>query len=159
MTAVIEASSAGVRDMSDGSLRITFEFEPRHAAEAFALFGPRGRAVAIAALKDGAAAASAKPDDRQGVDQAGPKERERLGALCYRAVMLANDIDFRHWAHGQTHGAHTYSVENEREAAYFIQQRCGVKSRHEFDEDPIAAERFRARILGPWQQYQRGAVK
>jgi hypothetical protein len=53
---VIEAASAGVKDMADGSLRITFEFEPRHAAEAFALFGPRGRAVAVAALKDGSAA-------------------------------------------------------------------------------------------------------
>lgn len=95
----------------------------------------------------------------QGTEIVKPKAREPLGALCYRAVMLSNSIEFRHWAHGQTHGAHTYSVENEREAAYFIQQRCGVKSRHEFDEDPHAAERFRARILGPWQQYQRGITK
>lgn len=37
----LEAASAGVKDMADGSLRITIEFEPRYAKDAFALFGAR----------------------------------------------------------------------------------------------------------------------
>lgn len=52
----LEAASAGVKDMADGSLRITIEFEPRYAKEAFALFGSRGTPLAIAALQVGYAA-------------------------------------------------------------------------------------------------------
>ena len=40
----IQAASAGVKDMADGSLRITLEFEPRHAKDAYALFGARAQA-------------------------------------------------------------------------------------------------------------------
>jgi len=47
MTA-IQAASAGIRDMADGSIRLTLEFEPRYAKEAFTLFGSRGTQVAVA---------------------------------------------------------------------------------------------------------------
>lgn len=46
----IQAVSSGVRDLADGSLKITFEFEPKDAINAFKLFGQRGTAVAIAGL-------------------------------------------------------------------------------------------------------------
>lgn len=40
--------------MVDNTLRITFDFEPRHAAEAFQLFGERGTPAAIALITKGA---------------------------------------------------------------------------------------------------------
>jgi hypothetical protein len=46
--------------MADGSLRITVEFEPRFAKEAFALFGGRGSPLAVAAIKPEAALSHAQ---------------------------------------------------------------------------------------------------
>lgn len=59
---VIQATSAGVKDMADGSLRITIEFDPRFAKDAFALFGARGTPVALAALTQQATIAHAQAD-------------------------------------------------------------------------------------------------
>lgn len=59
---VIQATSAGVKDMADGSLRITIEFDPRFAKDAFALFGARGTPVALAALTQQATIAHAQAE-------------------------------------------------------------------------------------------------
>ena len=58
----IQASSAGVKDMADGSLRITLEFEPRYAKEAYAMFGARGTAIAVAALTQEASVVHAQTE-------------------------------------------------------------------------------------------------
>lgn len=142
---VIEASSAGVKDMADGSLRITFEFEPRHAAEAFALFGPRGRAVAVAALKDGAAAA---PDIAHPISE--KKEREQLGDLCYRAVMWCSDPEFQRWLLS----TRRLPVANAADAAQVIKEVCGVETRKHLDTIAEAGEIFRKEFVGPWQKHQ-----
>ena len=145
---VIEASSAGVKDMADGSLRITFEFEPRHAADAFALFGPRGRGVAIAALKDGSAAITS--ESASDVKEKQQKEREHLGDLCYRAVQWCNDPEFRDWLRivGDFKGELLSKA-----AGAVICAWCGVESRKELDTNPAAAEKFNRFIRGPYQKH------
>ena len=155
MTAVIEASSAGVKDMADGSLRITFEFEPRHAAEAFALFGPRGRAVAIAALKDGAAKV-AEPEK--------PKERERMGDHCYRAVMWCNDPDFQDWIQvefdkfmdgdGQGMDLIPDGFTPQEWARQSILTMCEASSRKDLDTNERCGTLFRRLIVTPWRRHQ-----
>ena len=146
MTAVIEASSAGVKDMADGSLRITFEFEPRHAAEAFALFGPRGRAVAIAALKDGAAKV-AEPEKPKG------------GEWAKLAGMWCADPDF-HAFLNQTYPEDDH-VENAEHAAMAIRSYCGIDSRAQLDADPLALEMFNTFFRTPFMAWmkQRGIRK
>lgn len=136
---VIEAASAGVKDMADGSLRITFEFEPRHAAEAFALFGPRGRAVAVAALKDGAAA----------VQEIEP-EKPKGGEWAKLAGMWCNDRDFWTWANSvQT----DMRIVKDRDAADFMRIECDIESRAELDNDPEALARFNKEIRHPFMKW------
>ena len=118
MTA-IEASSAGVRDMADGSLRITLEFEPRHAREAYALFGARGTPVAVAALKVGHAA----------VQESG---KPKGGALAREAGILCARADFQEWL----------MVASEEAAAALIREVCEIESRAELDTDATAGKRF-----------------
>lgn len=132
-------------DTSTQGQQLVFAVHGREELESF--IGKEGKRFMAVLVEIG--------DDEQAVQPiAKPKEREHLGDFCYRAVMMANSIEFRHWAHGQTHGAHTYSVENEREAGFFIRSLCEVDSRKELDTDLGAADRFRRRILGPWQKYQ-----
>ena len=52
MTA-IEATARTARTLEDGTLRLTIEFEPKDAQEAFNLFCTQGTKLAVVALKDG----------------------------------------------------------------------------------------------------------
>lgn len=134
---VIEAASAGVKDMADGSLRITFEFEPRHAADAFALFGPRGRSVAIAALADGHAAITSESASEV-------KEKQQKGGEWAKlAGMWCGDSDFQTWA----------KVANATEAALYLREVCMINSRAELDNDTFALARFNDEIRYPFMKY------
>jgi len=152
--AVIEAASAGVKDMADGSLRITFEFEPRHAADAFALFGPRGRAVAIAALKDGAAAITS-----ESASEVKEKQQPKGGEWAKLAGMWCADPEF--WLFLN----HTYPnddrVENDKEAALSLRVHCDIGSRAELDHDPAALDLFNLKIRRPYMKWMqaRGIVR
>jgi hypothetical protein len=148
MTAVLEGSSVSVKTMSDGTLRLSIDIEPRNAQAAFALFGAPGRAVALAALKDGHAKASAEP----GEHAPEKKPREYLGDLCYRAVQWCNDPEFQKWI-AQRAGACT-DIPSAEFAASIIKGYCGVKSRKDIDGNPDATEKFRRLVVGPWQKHQ-----
>jgi hypothetical protein len=128
---VIQASSAGVKDMADGSLRITFEFEPRHAKDAYALFGARGTSVAIAALKDGHE--TVKEPELKG------------GDLAKAAGMLDTNPRFREYA--EWYGTTPRKL---------VLEKCGVSSRKELDHNPEAAGKFQAlmREFKAWNEKQ-----
>ena len=157
MTAVIEASSAGVKDMADGSLRITFEFDPRHAAEAFALFGPRGRAVAVAALKDGAGAITPKSTEL---------EKPKGGQWAKQAGMWCADDDFcdfirpiydRHLG-GNGNGTGDLEigvdVKNDNEfCVHALKVLCEINSRVELDNDRAALARYNEKIRYPFMKW------
>lgn len=147
---VIEATSAGVKDMADGSLRITFEFDPRHAAAAFALFGVRGRAVAVAALKDGSGAVQEQPKT------AGDAGVAKGGELAKLAGIWSNDPAFIDWADMQNSkgGELSTNITSPEDAALWVRIVCGVASRAELDHDADAAERFHRLIRGPFAKHQ-----
>lgn len=133
---VIEASSAGVRDMADGSLRITLEFEPRHARDAYALFGSRGTPVAVAALKP----ASSKPEPQA-------DERPAIGELCRWAVMRCGEEPFRRWVRTVSNRV---EVPTEDWTAEWVRLQCGVDSRKEIDTNPVAFDKFHRLIRQPY---------
>ena len=155
--------------MADGSLRITFEFEPRHAADAFALFGPRGRAVAIAALKDGHGAVVDEQPVPSSVSNGGwspvagnpasaipsnpgeLKPRERLGDLAWRAVQWCKEPEFQKWVAFRCQCIE--AAVGEQEAKEFIQLKCGIESRKELDTNAEAAKLFNQHIRGPYQKH------
>lgn len=134
----IEASSAGVRDMADGSLRITLEFEPRHARDAYALFGSRGTPVAVAALKP----ASGKPEPPKG------------GTLAQWVAIRCSDAHFQAWLHARWPKQWDEAPgKTEAEwAASVVRAVCAIESRKELDNDPQAAARFHKLIRGPYSE-------
>lgn len=130
MTA-IAAASAGVRDMADGSLRITLEFEPRHAKEAYALFGSRGTPVAVAALKEGYAAVKDEP----------PKG----GPLAREAAEYCRNEQFQIWL----------CCESEGETAQHMYDTLQINTRAELDHDSVAADKFIQRYRAPFMAHMR----
>lgn len=138
MTAVLEGSSVSVKTMSDGTLRLSIDIEPRNAQAAFALFGAPGRAVALAALKDGSAAVK-EPEP----------EKPKGGEWAKLAGMWCEDKDFLAWANT----LYTEKIRNDIEAAALIRDECGIKSRVELDHDAGALRRFNERIRWPFMKY------
>lgn len=143
MTAVLEGSSVSVKTMSDGTLRLSIDIEPRNAQAAFALFGAPGRAVALAALKDGAAAKSGEPPVASL-----PHEAPKGGQWAKQAGMWCADSDF--WAFLGNRG---YSPKSPEEAAECVRSFCEIGSRAELDHDPEALARYNDRIRHPFMKY------
>ena len=144
----LEASSAGVKDMADGSLRITIEFDPRFAKEAFALFGARGTPLAIAALQVGYAAKADVPET-----DFGKMDKPKGGALAKLAGMWCDTVEFRNWINDNTHGGIYWQCNGPLEAKAFVCEMCNVKSRAELDHDQFAAKLFNELIRGPYSKY------
>jgi hypothetical protein len=143
---IIEAASAGVRDMADGSLRITLEFEPRNAREAYSLFGARGAPVAVVALKAGHALKSDElPAKAEAAPAAAPKAP--LGPLAMLAVRFCQNPDFRRFAAGY----HAAVIANESDCAQLIRDLCMVESRRDIDGNEFAAEVFHEQFRKPFQ--------
>lgn len=154
MTA-LQAASAGVKDMADGSLRITIEFEPRYAKDAFALFGARGTQVAIAALKDGSfldqppvQTAPITPNSTE------LKPRAHMGDCCYRTVMWCAEPTF--WAFLNERNLSADTVTNAGEAAELVKFLCAIDSRKELDTDNEANKAWHRLIREPYRLYLAG---
>jgi hypothetical protein len=134
MTA-IEASSVRVSTMADGTLRVVLDVEPRHAQDAFRLFGSPGTPVALAALVDGA--------------QEPEPEKPKGGPLAKLAGQWCSERMFIDWAN--SHSAIT--IDSSQSAAAWLRATCGVASRVELDHNPAAAERFHRYVRGPYSKY------
>lgn len=138
---IIEGAAMRCRTMADGSLRIEIEVEPRNAQAAFALFGAPGRAVALAALKDGAQAVTEKP----------VSEKPKGGEWAKLAGMWCADPDFWLWANQQGHSW----VLSAGTAGQFMREMCMVDSRVAFDNDEAALARFNETIRLPFMEWMK----
>jgi len=144
--AIIQATSAGVKDMADGSLRITFEFDPRFAKDAYALFGARGTSCAIAALTQEASLQAAQQETIK--DQ--PKEP--IGPLCRLAVQFCADPMFQEWLSSLTPG--DWPPFTEEEARQEILNGCDIASRRELDTNNAAADLFHQLYRKPFMAWR-----
>lgn len=138
---IIEGASVSVKTMSDGTLRLSIDIEPRNAQAAFALFGAPGRAVALAALKDGSAAVTEKP----------VSEAPKGGQWAKLAGMWCSDPDF--WAFLNQQFPADTPVENAEHAGMSVRVHSGVKSRADLDHSREALELFNLYIRRPFQKY------
>ena len=132
--------------MADGSLRITVEFEPRHAKEAYALFGTRGTPLAIAALKTGFAAVQ-------------EPEKQKIGPLAYWAVMRCKEPEFFKFMQSAYHqfiGDLTSDdfATPEDFCKHAVMVLCTCKeSRSEIDQDAEKTRLFHEYVRGPYAKY------
>ena len=137
MTA-IEASSVSVKTMADDTLRLTIDIEPKFARQAFALFGSRGTPLAIAAIKTAAQQAS---------------ESSKGGTLARWAAMRCQEPEFMAWMRETFPG---HPCRDGEETADALRSICGVSSRADLDNNPIAQATFDDLIRHPWRQHTEG---
>lgn len=78
-----------------------------------------------------------------------PQEKPKGGPLSKLAGMWCNDPEFWAWLEtdpdNACHSAHG--------AALCLYAICGIESRVELDNDPVAAEKFHSLIRGPYSKY------
>lgn len=129
-------------DTSTQGQQVVFAVEDREALAAF--IGKEGKRFMAVLVEIG--------DDEQPVL---PSRKSTRGPLCREACELCKLPDFQCWAHA---AADYVGEPSELSAKNAILGWCGVDSRKDLDETPVAAERFRTLVRVPfmrWQQQQR----
>lgn len=166
----IECTTAGVKDMADGSLRITLEFEPRHAKDAFSLFGARGTSCAIVALTEEAAKQSAQAEtigsstwNINGDPDKYLSEKPKGGQLAKLAGMWCQDENFYNFilpiydkylgGDGSGCGDVDWPIVATEFSRHAILVLCDIESRAELDHNPEAAAKFHKLIREPFSEY------
>lgn len=159
MTDLIEGSSVGVKTMADGTLRLTVDIEPSNATAAFALFGSPGRAMVLAALKDGSGAI--------GVDRV-ETEQIKGGEWAKLAGMWCRDADFYEWiapiydrsCGGKGFGYGPFPVPQnklqiEKFCSYALKSLALLGSRKDMDYGDDALTRFNVHIRWPFMAWMK----
>lgn len=141
MTA-IAASSVNLKTMADGTLRISFDFEPNQAQDAFRLFAAPGTQVAIAALKAGTY-----------IEQQAQPEKPKGGELARLAGIWCADPKFWAWIGTVSQGVTQGYVTNEAEAAEWVRKMCDIESRADLDHNKDAGDYFHQLIRRPYTEF------
>lgn len=141
---VVLGTTSGMKMMADGTIRISFDFEPRHGQQAFALFGSPGSQVAVARILQ---AVAKKHAQRDTVEQ-----HSKGGALCKLAAIFCNCPEFRTWLRL------TYDPlpRNADDAAEIIRRVCKIEIRSQLDHDPDAAATFHSTFRLPYSAWADG---
>lgn len=147
---VIEGSSVSVKTMSDGTLRLSIDIEPRNAQAAFALFGAPGRAVALAALKDGAGAVGSLQETPTCTDSQ-TAEKPKGGEWAKLAGMWCADPDF--WAFLNQQFPGDDPVTTADQAAMSVRLYCDIASRADLDHSKDALYLFNQRLRHPFMKW------
>lgn len=145
-TGLIEAASGQCRTMADGTLRIWFDIEPRHAADAFRLFSAPGTPAVLGRLQVPAPSPAPAPP---------AQPRERMGPLCELAVKLCRDPMFQRWSYMQprTLMASLDGLTREDQAKALILAACGIESRKQLDADDRVRNAFHDRVRRPYMRW------
>lgn len=122
--------------MADGTLRLTVDIEPRHANDAFSLFGKPGVPMALAALKT------------EAQQRRSEQRSNKPGPIALWLIERCKEPAFQAWA--------SPTMQSESAAADWCKQQCGVKSRRDIDGNPEAERAFNERVRRPWAQFNEG---
>lgn len=137
----ILATTSGMRMLADGTIRLSFDFEPRHGKDAFALFGAPGTPVAVARIMPEVAQQQARQE---------AAEPAKGGVLAKLAGMWCADELFNKWI-AMTHGSRMSG-----DAAEFIRMVCRITSRAELDHNEAAAALFHSEFRLPYNAWLQG---
>lgn len=137
---VISGTRRAMKEMSDGTVRVQIDIDPRFRAQFFEMFGQIDMPVALAPL-----AADFEKREPQ-------PEKPKGGALAKLAGMLCDDSNFHEFL------THQFALEEICEsadgAATVVREVCEIESRSELDWHTEAADRFHVLIRGPWIKYR-----
>lgn len=156
----IAAVSRKVSTMSDGTLRLTVDIDPRFANDAFQLFGAPDVPMALARITQVAAQQQAQ------AETIAKEETLKGGQLARLAGMWCNDQEFYQWirpvydrmlgGNGNRHGdlnIGTDVADWKDFCRHAILVFCDINSRSELDNNEDAAEKFHRLIRIPYSQW------
>ena len=142
----------GFRDSSRNGPCVTFALPSREALEAFiGGEGKRFMAVLVLIGDDELPAPPSQPAPKL----AEPKAPKADHSLSKWAALRCADPEFWRWIEFDQR-VRRYArlpINDEKAAAECIRDYCEVASRAEFDTDPAAAQRFKERVMVPWQRH------
>lgn len=142
----IEATTAGFKDMADGTVRFFFDVEPRHADDALRLFRERGRSAALAALVHAHEQPAPEPE----------AEKPKGGERARWVAMRCKEPNFQQWLFDkftEYQDSFAGAATDDDAAASIVRAVCGIESRAELDSDKYAPHRFDVLIRKAWQEH------
>lgn len=144
----ISGTRRAMKEMSDGTLRVQIDIDPRFRAQFFEMFGQIDMPVAIAPLVADFEKREPEPEKPKG------------GALATLAGRLCADPRFHDFC-AETYGVAWRIGHADEDIATWVREQCAIESRAELDHDEGAAASFHRVIRGPWQKYcqQKGITK
>ena len=128
------------QDLTDGTLRVMVDIDPRFKAEFHRLFPNIDMPCAIAPLIP----------DFERIEHR--EEEPKGGALCKLAALWCKDEDFQQWLST----LHKGEVFAEEDAAIWVRLECEVESRAQLDHDAAAANLFQERVRLPYMAWLKG---
>ena len=137
----ISGTRRAMKEMADGTIRVSIDIDPKHRAAFFEMFGSIDMPVALAPLIA----------DFEQIDHVA--ENPKGGQLSRLAGMWCNEPKFWEWLNNS--GA-ALSIDNPLDAASMVREMCGVLSRAELDNQATAAERFHKLIRAPYSEWLKG---
>ena len=156
----IPCASVSLKTMADGTLRISFDIEPKDAQDAFRLFAAPGTPAAIAALQVGYEAV------QPAISKMETPDKPKGGALAKLAGMWCNDPEFYRFVMpvydvfmgGDGKGCGDVSIDDfegsmKEYCKHVILVMCYMDSRAELDNDPEVAEKFNRLFRGPYSRH------
>jgi len=155
---VIEGSSVALKTMADGTLRISVDVEPRHAQDAFRLFGAPGTAMALAALNQ-----AILSDDETPAEPPAPAKADK--PIAKWLALRCKEPEFQDWLRsrydrflgGDGTGWGDISPTElggaEAHARHAVLVFCDVDSRGKIDGFPEKEDSFKRRVQAPWQKH------
>ncbi len=127
----ISGTRRKAQELSDGTLRVMIDIDPRFKATFHELFPNIDMPCALAPLASN-------------FEQIEKQEKQKGGPLCALAARWCKDPIFREWV-----GPHL----TEKDVAEYVRTTCGVESRSELDHDKEAGDLFNEHFRVPFMQF------
>lgn len=146
---VVSGTRRAIKEMSDGTIRVQIDIDPRFRSMFWSLFPNIDMPVALAPL---VADFEQRGDDELPVRQPEP-EKPKGGALAKLAGAWCDLPDF--WEFLTQQFKITSPCQSEKTAAEIVREICDIGSRADLDHDPVAKRSFDERIRRPFAEWQR----
>ncbi|MDN7700039.1 hypothetical protein QZM15_16335 [Burkholderia sp. AU44665] len=144
----ISGTRRAIKEMSDGTIRVQIDIDPRFRSTFWALFPNIDMPVALAPLE---------ANFEQRDNTAKGNNTAKGGALAVLAGRLCADERFHEFVASE-YGVIWRVGHAADDIAQWMREQCDIESRAELDHNEAAAEAFHRIIRGPWQKccQQRG---
>lgn len=156
-TSVVSGTRRGIKELVDGTIRVSVDIDPRFRRAFFELFPDIDAPVALAPLVESFEQPS--PETDRVVTEAAKEAVKPVGGkLAKLAGQLCADGEFAGWLMGAAPLVYAEEAKEGRDdlTARVVRHICNVESRAELDHNPVAAEKFHELIRKPWARYCQG---